>query len=158
MWMWAVALAGLFVTVPLVRTDLAVMRLPNPLTFGLFAWGLLCAATAAIVASSFTLFLTPLLTGVALASALLISGYFAHGGVGLGDVKLVAGTSTVLAIYSWQVALLAVAFAFVLMAIRAVYAITRGHATFTSRLPFGPAILAGAWLAVFVAIASDLRL
>ena len=157
--MWAAALVGLFaVTVPLVRTDLAVMRLPNPLTFGLFAWAVVCAAAAAISTANVSALLVPVVTGIAVAVALLVSGVIAHGGVGLGDVKLVAGTSIVLAIYSWQLALLAVAFAFIIMALRAVYAITRGHATFSSRLPFGPAILAGAWLAVLVAIISDFGL
>lgn len=155
-WIWATALAGLFtVTVPLVRTDLSAMRLPNQYTYGLFVWSLICAIAAAVMNGELSRFLAPLLTGVAVSVGLFVSGVIAGGGVGLGDVKLVAGTSVVLALHSWQTAFLAIALAFILMAVRAVFAITKGHATFASRLPFGPAILAGAWLSVVFAIASD---
>ena len=151
-YVWIAALAGLLaVTVPLARTDLAEKRLPNVYTLSLYIWGLSCAAALAIIERDVWRLLLPVGVSLAIAAVLLVSGTIARGGVGLGDVKLVAGTSLVLALRTWQTAVLAIALAFIVMAVRAIVAIVRGQATFESRLPFGPSILAGAWLAVVVA-------
>ena len=148
-YVWLAALAGLLiVTLPLARIDLREKRLPNVYTYSLFIWAVSCAGADAIVQRDIWRLLTPLVVGLAIAFALWLSGLVAGGGVGFGDVKLVAGTSVVLAIVSWQLALLGIALAFIVMAVRAIVAIMRGTADFQSRLPFGPSILTGAWLCV----------
>ena len=148
-YIWLAALAGLFVvTLPLARIDLREKRLPNVYTYSLFIWAVSCAGANAILQRDVWRLLTPLGTGIGIAFLLFLSGWVAGGGVGFGDVKLVAGTSVILAIQTWQLALLGIALAFIVMALRAVVAIMRGTADFESRMPFGPSILVGAWLCV----------
>ena len=113
-YIWLAALAGLFVvTLPLARIDLREKRLPNVYTYSLFIWAVSCAGANAILQRDVWRLLTPLGTGIGIAFLLFLSGWVAGGGVGFGDVKLVAGTSVMLAFQTWQLALLGIALAFI---------------------------------------------
>jgi leader peptidase (prepilin peptidase)/N-methyltransferase len=72
------------------------------------------------------------------------------GGMGFGDVKTSGIIGGVLAFVSFPVLLVGVAGAFLLGSITGVAAMLSRRATRTSRLPFGPFMVAGAMVAIFV--------
>ena len=69
------------------------------------------------------------------------------GSMGLGDVKLAAVTGLLLGWLGWPAVVLGTVSAFLLAAVVAVVLLVRG-APRTSHLAFGPAIIAGAAVAV----------
>jgi leader peptidase (prepilin peptidase)/N-methyltransferase len=69
------------------------------------------------------------------------------GGMGMGDVKLAAGLGLAAGLVSPLAAVVAAASPFLLGAGTAVAALRRGR---TATVPFGPAMLAGFWVAVLL--------
>lgn len=68
-------------------------------------------------------------------------------GMGLGDVKLAGVLGMLLGWLSWQAAIVGVFAGFVAAAVAAVVLLTTRRATWSSHVPFGPAMLLGAYLA-----------
>lgn len=66
--------------------------------------------------------------------------------IGLGDVKLIASLGLATGYVSVASALLAVTLAFVLGAVIAAAGVLSRRLTMTSAIPFGPCLVAGAWL------------
>src|SRR5260370_895334 len=92
--------------------------------------------------------LRAVLGGLALAAAYLAVTVISRSGLGLGDVKLAASLGTLLAWPGWPT-LLAGAFAgFLLGAVYGVGLLAARRATRLQRIPFGPFMIAGAFLAV----------
>ena len=137
--------------VPLAFVDLAVSRLPDPLTAA--AWAgttllLLLAAAVDAPHSSWSALLRAVLGGVALAAFYLLLVIISPAGMGLGDVKLAAGLGTLLAWFGWRVLLAGGAAGFLLggLGAAAVLAVRRGDRK--QLMAFGPFMIAGAVLAV----------
>jgi leader peptidase (prepilin peptidase)/N-methyltransferase len=137
--------------VVLAGVDLAVHRLPDRVTgpagavcgAALLAdaaltgtWGaLLRAMVAAVVA-----------TGVAAAGHLA-----SPAGLGRGDVKLLGLLGLVLGWAGWGVLLTGVFLGLLTGAGAALLLVARGRAGWRTAIPFGPPLLAGAWLALLLA-------
>jgi leader peptidase (prepilin peptidase) / N-methyltransferase len=137
--------------VPLACTDLAVQRLPDPLTGAAYAGTavlLLVAAAVGGLEGSWSALVRALLGGLALAGFYLLLMVISPSGMSLGDVKLAASLGTLLAWFGWRL-LLAGGFAgFLLGGIYGIALLASGRATRKQPIPFGPFMIAGAVLAV----------
>jgi leader peptidase (prepilin peptidase) / N-methyltransferase len=134
--------------VPLACTDLAVQRLPDPLTGAAYAGTAVLLLAAAAVGGTWSALVRALLGGLALAGFYLLLMVISPSGMSLGDVKLAASLGTLLAWFGWRL-LLAGGFAgFLLAGIYGSAVLASGRATRKQPIPFGPFMIAGAVLAV----------
>jgi leader peptidase (prepilin peptidase)/N-methyltransferase len=143
------ALAWLaLLAVPLAFIDIAVRRLPDPLTVTA------CAGTAALLAAAALTGHQPAhlgraaIGGAALACFYLALSVIPGGGMGLGDAKLATSAGTALGWTGWQALLTGTFTAFALAALCGGTLLARRTATRDSHLPLGPFILAGALAAI----------
>ena len=134
--------------VPLACTDLAVQRLPDPLTGAAYAGTAVFLLAAAAVGGTWSALLRALLGGLALAGFYLLLMVISPSGMSLGDVKLAASLGTLLAWFGWRL-LLAGGFAgFLLGGVFAGALLVSRRADRKQPIPFGPFMIAGAVLAV----------
>ena len=134
--------------VPLAWTDLAVQRLPDPLTGAAYAGTAVLLLAAAAVGGHWSALVRALLGGLALAGFYLLLMVISPSGMSLGDVKLAASLGTLLAWFSWRL-LLAGGFAgFLLGGVFAAALLVSRRAGRKHPIPFGPFMIAGAVLAV----------
>ena len=146
--------------VPLIFTDLAVSRLPDPLTAAAYAGTaallLLAAATGSAATSSATAgqaaswsaLLRAGLGGLALAGFYLLLMIISPSGMSLGDVKLAASLGTLLAWFGWRALIAGGAAGFLLGGLGGVVLLASRRADRKQMIPFGPFMIAGAFLAV----------
>ena len=134
--------------VPLACTDLAVQRLPDPLTGAAYAGTAVLLLAAAAVGGTWSALVRALLGGLALAGFYLLLMVISPSGMSLGDVKLAASLGTLLAWFGWRL-LLAGGFAgFLLGGVFAGALLVSRRADRKQPIPFGPFMIAGAVLAV----------
>ncbi|HEX9542023.1 MAG TPA: A24 family peptidase [Streptosporangiaceae bacterium] len=140
---WLVLLA-----VPLVFIDVAVRRLPDPLTAAAFAGTLALLAVTALADRQPGHLGRAAIGAVALACFYLILAVIRPGGLGLGDAKLAASTGAALGWISWQALLSGTFIAFAVAAVYGGALLALHRATRTSHLPLGPFILIGTLAAI----------
>ena len=134
--------------VPLAVIDVRSRRLPDMLTLPAFAGVIALLGAGALAGHQYAHF------GQAIGGAAALAGFYLAlmvirpGGMFLGDVKLAASVGAALAWVSWQALLAGTFAAFVLSAVYGLALIAMRRATRKSDLPFGPFMLAGAFLAV----------
>ncbi|MFB8892671.1 prepilin peptidase [Microbacterium plantarum] len=131
----------------LAAIDIATRRLPNRLVFGLAGTAAGLAALTAIEHAS----MRPLGGAAVGGAALFVLYYLLHragGGMGGGDVKLAAAIGLLTGAHGWQAPLVATALGFVSGGLVAVVMIAVRRGDRRTRIPFGPFMLAGAWVAV----------
>ena len=134
--------------VPLACTDLAVQRLPDPLTGAAYAGTAVLLLAAAAVGGTWSALVRALLGGLALVGFYLLLMVISPSGMSLGDVKLAASLGTLLAWFGWRL-LLAGGFAgFLLGGVFAGALLVSRRADRKQAIPFGPFMIAGAILAV----------
>ena len=143
------ALAWLIlIAVPLAFTDLAVHRLPDPLTVAAFT-GTLALLTAAALTGHQPGDLARAAIGAAsLACFYLVLFLIRPGEMGLGDVKLATSIGLALGWVGWRALLTGTLAGFTLAAIYGGVLLATHQATRTSQLPLGPFILLGALVAI----------
>jgi leader peptidase (prepilin peptidase)/N-methyltransferase len=133
-------------SVPLAFIDAAVRRLPDVLTGAAFAGTALLLLAAAAAGGHWHVLGQSVLGGVALAGFYLVLALISPSGMGMGDVKAAAGLGTMLAWRGWS-ALIAGGFAgFLFAAVYGIALIMSGRATRRLQIPFGPFMIAGAFL------------
>ncbi|HEY7145022.1 MAG TPA: A24 family peptidase [Streptosporangiaceae bacterium] len=140
---WLVLLA-----VPLAFIDVAVHRLPDPLTAAAFAGTLALLAVTALADRQPGHLGRAAIGAVALACFYLILSVIRPGGLGLGDAKLAASTGAALGWISWQALLSGTFIAFAVAAVYGGALLALHRATRTSHLPLGPFILIGTLAAI----------
>lgn len=141
-------------SVPLIDIDLRQHRLPNRITIPLLPALMVALAVAAAGTGKWDGFTRALLAGAALAVAFLALHLVHPGGLGFGDVKLAPSLGLVLGWWSWDAVIIGTFAAFVLSAVVAISLLVLGRATLRTALPFGPFMLAGAWLVIAGALAA----
>jgi len=144
--------------VPLVFTDLAVSRLPDPLTAAAYAGSVILLLAAAFTApgapgtdapgASWGALARAVLGGLALAGCYLLLLIISPSGMSLGDVKLAASLGTLLAWFGWRVLIAGAAAGFLLGGLGGVVLLASRRADRKQLIPFGPLMIAGAFLAV----------
>jgi leader peptidase (prepilin peptidase)/N-methyltransferase len=136
--------------VPLAFVDAAVRRLPDRLNVPAYAGAAVFLLLAAATGGHWPLLLRALLGGFALAGFYLALFLISPSAMGPGDVKLAASLGTVLAWFGWPT-LIAGGFAGFLMAgLYGTALLASGRATRKQQIPFGPFMIAGAFLAILL--------
>lgn len=140
---WLVLLA-----VPLAFIDVAVRRLPDPLTAAAFAGTLGLLAVAALTAHQPSHLGRAAIGAAVLACFYLVLPVIRPSGMGLGDAKLAASVGAALAWISWHALLIGTFAAFALAAVYGGTLLALHRATRTSHLPLGPFIILGTLAAI----------
>jgi len=138
------------VTIALALIDIDIHKLPNAIVFPSYL-----VATALFTAASFAYgdFSALLRAGITMAAfyvAYFLMAFSYPGGMGMGDVKLAGVVGIYLGWVGLGAALVGGFAAFVMAGIYALVLILMKRANRKSGIPFGPWMLAGAWLGVGV--------
>jgi len=141
--------AGLSVALTLI--DLDVKRLPDAIV--LPGWGaivVLLLVTTLVAHLDWWPFLRALIGGAALFLFYCLIRLISPRGMGGGDVKLAGLVGTVLGWFGWGALALGAFAAFLLGGIFGGILLLTGRAKRRSAIPFGPWIIAGAWVGIVV--------
>ncbi|GIF48114.1 leader peptidase (prepilin peptidase)/N-methyltransferase [Asanoa ferruginea] len=145
---WWAALA-----IPLVLVDLAVHRLPDRLTLPAAAGVAVLLGAAALVDGAADRWVRSLLAGAGVAlffaTTTLVLG---RRGFGLGDAKLALSCAALLGWFGWGAVLLGLMAGLLLSALVSIVLLLAGKVRWTSSLPFGPFLVAGTVLGLFVVV------
>jgi leader peptidase (prepilin peptidase)/N-methyltransferase len=145
------AACGLAVcVVPLAFIDVAVHRLPDVLTGGAYAVTVLFLLLAAASGGHWGGLGRALLGGLALAGFYLVLMLISPSGMGLGDVKLAFSLGTMLTWASWRLLLIGGITGLMLGALYGGALLALRRVTREQHIPFGPFMMAGAFLVIFV--------
>jgi len=136
--------------VPLACTDIAVQRLPDPLTGAAYAGTAVLLLIAAAVGGPWSTLVRALLGGLALAGFYLLLMVVSPSGMSLGDVKLAASLGTLLAWFGWRLLIAGGLAGLWLGALCAAALLVSRRVGRKQLIPFGPFMIAGAVLAVLV--------
>ena len=134
----------------LALVDAEVRRLPDHLTLPLAAGAVVLLGAAALAPGAAGSWTTALLGGPVLGAAYFVLFLIHPDGMGFGDVKLALSLGAVLGWYGWTI-LFAGAFAgFLLGSLYGVTLVLLRRAGRKTAIPFGPFMIAGAFLGVLL--------
>ena len=136
------------ISIALALIDLDVHRLPNAITLPAYAVGALLLTPAALLAGEPARLLGAAVGLLALAAFYLLLAVIRPGGMGMGDVKLAGVLGLFLGYLGWGPLLVGAFGAFLLGGVFSLALIVARRAGRASRIPFGPWMLAGAWLGI----------
>jgi leader peptidase (prepilin peptidase) / N-methyltransferase len=143
--LWFVA-AG----IALAMIDLDVGRLPDVIVVPAYPILAVLLTVAALVSHDPAALLRAAVGAAASYALFYLIALAFSGGMGFGDVKLAGLVGGMLAFVSYPVLLVGVGAAFLLGATTALVALLAGRVTRRSAVPFGPFLVAGSLVAVFV--------
>ena len=143
-WGWLLLAYIAAVTIPLIVIDVRSHRLPNRLVLP----GYLVAAVT-LVAVSVSTGALPLASLIATAAyVLFLFALSFAGGMGMGDVKLAGVLGAAAGLIGPSAAILSPLLAFGLGGLASAVVLVTRRGTRATRIPFGPFMLAGFWIAV----------
>jgi leader peptidase (prepilin peptidase) / N-methyltransferase len=134
----------------LVATDLAAHEIPHRIMWPSLLALLVGLVLAAALERSWTRLGAALLTGVALALLYFVIAWFGKGQFGLGDVSLQLFFGTFLGWLGLPYALVGAIGAFLVHVPVTLGVLVARRAGRKAELPFGPSLIAAAWLAAFL--------
>jgi leader peptidase (prepilin peptidase)/N-methyltransferase len=137
--------------VPLFWVDVAAARLPDALTVPAYAGTAALLLAAAASGGRWPGLARALAGGLAVAACYLAVHLISPRAVGLGDSKLAASLSTLLAWHGWSTLLAGVVAGFLLGGLYGAALLLLRRATRDQAIPFGPFMIAGAFLAFLAA-------
>ena len=137
------------VSVALAMIDLDTHTLPNRIVLPAYPVAGVLLTTAALVAGEPGRLLTAAVGGGVLFCLYLILAVAYPGGMGLGDVKLAGLLGLYLGWLGWAPLMVGAFGAFLLGGLFSVVLVITRRASRKSSIPFGPWMLAGAWLGIF---------
>jgi leader peptidase (prepilin peptidase)/N-methyltransferase len=151
--LWQLAALGwlMLCAVTLAFIDIAIRRLPDPLTGAALAGTLGLLAAAALAGGGH-----PDQLGRAVIAAAALCGFYLAlfivrpSGMGLGDVKLAAGVGVALGWLGWQALIAGTFLTFALAAVYGIALLLLRRASRTSQLPLGPFIVLGTLAAIAI--------
>ncbi|MFI5857927.1 prepilin peptidase [Streptomyces parvulus] len=136
------------VGVLLAAVDLKVRRLPDPLTLPLAGAAVALLGLTALVPEHAGEWTTALLGALALGAGYLVLFLINPAGMGFGDVKLALTAGAVLGWYGWPTLMLGTFAGFLLGAFYGGALLVARRAGRKTAIPFGPFLIAGAFLGV----------
>src|SRR6266566_3846488 len=132
----------------LAAIDAAVRRLPDLLTAPAYAGTAAALLLAAAISGHWHTLAQAVLGGIAVAGFYLALALISPAGMGLGDVKAAASLSTLLAWLGWRALLAGTLAGFLLAGLYGAALLISGRATRKQHIPFGPFMIAGAFLVI----------
>jgi leader peptidase (prepilin peptidase)/N-methyltransferase len=149
---WELAALGWLavVAVPLAFIDVAVRRLPDPLTASAYAGTLSLLVAAALATHNPGQLGRAVLAGAGLASLYLIMLFVSPASIGPGDGKLAASVGTALGWLGWGALVTGALACFMAASLFAVVLLALRRASLSDHIAFGPFILLGALVAVAI--------
>lgn len=136
------------IAVALALIDVDTKRLPNVITLPSYAVGGLLLLVPAIIDGSWDNYLGAWLGAVALFAFYFLLAFIYPAGMGFGDVKLAGVIGLFLGWLGWGSLLVGAFLGFLLGAVVGVALMMRGRAGRKTKIPFGPFMLMGAYIAV----------
>ncbi|TFC49973.1 prepilin peptidase [Cryobacterium sp. TMT2-17-1] len=137
------------VSVALALIDLDTHTLPNRIVLPSYPVAAVLLTAAALLAGAPGRVPSALIGGVALFGLYLLMAFLYPGGMGLGDVKLAGVLGLFLGWLGWAPLVVGAFAAFLLGGLFSLVLIMTRKANRKSGIPFGPWMLAGAWLGIF---------
>lgn len=135
--------------IALTAIDLSIMRLPNAIVYPTYASVAVLLGIAAMFEGSIEPFLRAVVGGVVLFVGFLALALAKPGGMGFGDVKLAGIIGGVLGFLSYPALLVGTFAAFVIGSLLGLAIIAVRQSGRGTLVPFGPAMVAGALVALF---------
>lgn len=136
------------ISIALALIDLDVFRLPNSIVLPAYAVGIVLLGVAGVIEGDGTALIRTLIGAVGLFLLYLLMVIVYPAGMGLGDVKLAGVLGLFLAWLGWGELAVGAFAAFVLGGVFGVVLLAVKRAGRKTRIPFGPWMLAGAWVGV----------
>ncbi|QAY61620.1 prepilin peptidase [Microbacterium protaetiae] len=138
------------ISITLLFIDLDVHRLPDSIVLPAYPVGFVLLGTASALAADGAAIVRMAIGMVALYLFYALLRFIGTGGMGGGDVKLAGVLGMFLGWLGWSTLLLGALAAFLLGGVFAIALMVSRRATRHTRIPFGPWMLAGAWLGIVV--------
>jgi leader peptidase (prepilin peptidase)/N-methyltransferase len=135
--------------IALAAIDFDVMRLPNVIVYPSYAAMAVLLGGAAVTEHTTAPLVRAVVGGATLFLGFLALALIVPGGMGFGDVKLAGLIGTVLGFVSYPAIAVGAFAAFFLGAVAGVLLMAKRRADRKSLVPFGPAMIAGALVALF---------
>jgi leader peptidase (prepilin peptidase) / N-methyltransferase len=136
----------------LAAIDADVHRLPDPLVLPAYPVALVLLGVASWGTGEWGALLRAAIAGAVLWLAYLVLALLSPGGLGFGDVKLAGVLGMFLGWLGWGPVVAGSFAAFLLGGLAALVLLMARRVSRSSHIAFGPAMLAGAWLALFVPV------
>ena len=137
------------ITIALAAIDLETQRLPNVIVLPGYVVGGALLAAAALLLEEPSRLLTAAAGGGILFAAYLTMALAYSGGMGFGDVKLAGVLGLYLGWLGWPQLAVGAFAAFLLGGLFSVILVVARAAGRRTAIPFGPWMLAGAWVGIF---------
>ncbi|THG30429.1 prepilin peptidase [Glaciibacter flavus] len=149
---WAVVPAFLYlaaISIALALIDLDTHTLPNAIVLPSYIVMAVLLTLAALLTGDWGALLQATIGGVALFLFYLLLAFIYPAGMGLGDVKLAGVLGLALGWMGWPALIVGAFAAFLLGGVFAIGLLIARKAGRKSGIPFGPWMLAGAWVGIF---------
>lgn len=136
------------ISIALTMIDIDVKRLPNVIVLPSYIAGGLLLAVAALVQGDLAALLRAAIGGAALFTFYFVVRAVYPAGMGRGDVKLAGVLGMFLGYLGYKELLVGAFLAFLVGGVVSIFLVAAGRRKV--RIPFGPYMLLGAWLGVFL--------
>ena len=136
------------ITIALALIDLDTHTLPNRIVLPAYPIGVLLLVVATIASGDWGDLLRASIGSAALFAFYLVLVLVYPGGMGLGDVKLAGVLGLFLGYLGWPALIIGAFAAFVLGGLYAIVLLVTRRVARTGGIPFGPWMLAGAWVGI----------
>lgn len=137
------------ISIALALIDLDVQKLPNAIVAPAYLVGLVLLAPSALLGGEVARLVPAAIGAAALFALYLALALIRPGGMGFGDVKLAGVLGLFLGYLGWGSLAVGALSAFVLGGLFGAALLLARRAGRTSRIPFGPWMIAGAWVGIF---------
>jgi len=136
-------------SIALAAIDFDVRRLPDPIVWTTLVVLLVCFGAAAALRADLPGIATAVLGGIAMLAVYVVILLVApRGGMGLGDVKLAAAIGVATGWIGWSAVAIGWFAAFLIGALVGIGLLVVRRAGRRTAIPFGPWMLAGAWVGI----------
>jgi leader peptidase (prepilin peptidase)/N-methyltransferase len=135
--------------IALVMIDLDTHRLPNAIVYPSYIVAAVLLLAASVVGGFWDAALRALIGGVALFVIYYLIAFIYPGGMGFGDVKLAGVIGIYLGFNGWATLIVGAFGAFLLGGVFSIGLLISRRATRKSGIPFGPWMIAGAFMGIF---------